>query len=123
VTIKAFGIETLYARLAKPGEPFDLAYEGWIGAPDPDVLNFLVESGQTAPALDDPAFRKRLTEAARLTGVARYQAYAELDNDLAREAAPLVAIGNLANHDFFSARVGCQSFGPYGIDFSALCLR
>ena len=57
-------------------------------------------------------------------GAARYLAYGRLDADLARDAAPLAAIGNGASHDFFSARMGCQVFNPlYGMDLAALCIR
>jgi hypothetical protein len=37
--------------------------------------------------------------------------------------APLAAFDNLTAHDFFSARIGCQTFGIYGIDLAALCIR
>lgn len=47
----------------------------------------------------------------------------QLDVDLARDAAPLVAFDNLTEHDFYSARIGCQTFGIYGMDLAALCLR
>ena len=50
-------------------------------------------------------------------------AYGKLDLDLARNAAPLVAFDNPSDHDFFSARIGCQTYGIYGIDLAALCLK
>jgi hypothetical protein len=34
-----------------------------------------------------------------------------------------LAFDNLSSRDFFSARIGCQTFGVYGIDLAALCLR
>ena len=46
-----------------------------------------------------------------------------LDLDLARNAAPLAAFGNLTSNDFFSARIGCQTYGVYGMDLAALCPR
>ena len=73
---------------------------------------------------DDPAQNQKLKAAAKLAGLERYRAYGELDVDLARNAAPLVAIANLASRDFFSARIGCQLHHPvYGIDLAALCLK
>jgi hypothetical protein len=46
----------------------------------------------------------------------------KLDLDLARNAAPMVAIGYSADHDLFSARTGCQTDTFYGIDLAALCI-
>jgi hypothetical protein len=34
-----------------------------------------------------------------------------------------IAYGNSASRDFFSPRIGCQSYGVYGIDLAALCIR
>jgi hypothetical protein len=43
---------------------------------------------------------------------------------MARAAAPWVAFGNEAMHDFFSERIGCQTYHPlYGMDLAALCVR
>ena len=36
---------------------------------------------------------------------------------------PRVANGNVSSHDLFSSRIGCQTFGPYGVDLAALCIR
>ena len=83
------------------------------------MLDFLLNT----ESFDDPTYRHRLTAVARLTGPARYLAYGKLDDDLARSAAPLVAVGDLANHDFFSARIGCQTYGFYGVDLAALCIK
>ena len=38
-------------------------------------------------------------------------------------AAPLVAFGNLSSPDLFSARIGCQTFGVYGMDLATLCIK
>jgi hypothetical protein len=32
-------------------------------------------------------------------------------------------LGNASSHDFFSARMGCQVFAPYGMDLAALCVK
>jgi hypothetical protein len=67
---------------------------------------------------------RRLDAAARLSGPARYAAYATLDADLAGKAAPMIAFGVQLTQDFFSARIGCQVFQPtYGIDLAALCIK
>jgi len=125
VEVKAFPTDTLFTRVASPGEPFDLAWDGWL----PDyldpaaILNSLLEDSTVLPTFDDPTFRARLAAAARLTGAKRYLTYARLDAELARNDAPLVAFGNLSSHDLFSARIGCQINGVYGIDLAALCIR
>ena len=73
---------------------------------------------------NDPAYNRRLDAAARLSGPARYAAYARLDADLASKAAPMIAFGVPLDRDLFSARIGCQIYQPiYGIDLAALCIR
>jgi YVTN family beta-propeller protein len=62
-------------------------------------------------------------QAPRLSGPKRYLTYGRLDLDLARNAAPLAAFGNVTSDDFFSARIGCQTYGFYGMDLAAPCLR
>jgi ABC-type transport system substrate-binding protein len=125
VQIKTFPIATLFARLAAPGEPFDLGYIGWqADYPDPSqMLTPLLEDSTQAPPLADPAYQRRLARAARLSGPKRYLTYGELDLDLARNAAPLAAFGNISSHDLFSSRIGCQTYGIYGMDLAALCVE
>jgi ABC-type transport system substrate-binding protein len=126
VQINTFTSGRYYSLLATPDAPFDLAYVGW-GAdyPDPDdFLNFLLAGGTYGPPLRDPVAQCELAAAARLSGPERYLTYGALDLDLARNAAPLAAFGNQASHDFFSARIGCQTYnGTYGMDLAALCTR
>jgi YVTN family beta-propeller protein len=125
VEVRAFTDTTLYTKTATPGEPFDMVYLGWLpDYQDPSAfLNVLLEGGSTLPTLNDPTYRARLAGAAQLTGAKRYLTYARLDADLARNAAPLVAFGNASSHDLFSARIGCQTYGVYGIDLAALCIK
>jgi YVTN family beta-propeller protein len=126
VQINTFPLGTLF-RLTKPGEPFDLAWIGWItDFPDPyGMLNETLENGSAIePTFNDPTYQRKLAADARLSGPNRYLTYGNLDLDLARNAAPLVAFGNLSSHDFFSARVGCQTYNTYlGMDLAALCVR
>jgi YVTN family beta-propeller protein len=110
---------------AQTNPPFDLAPIGW--RPDyldpAGVLNPLLADASWAPPFIDPTYQRRLATADKLSGPARYLNYGTLDLDLARNAAPLVAYDNLSSRDFFSARIGCQTAGVYGIDLAALCLR
>ena len=125
VQIHAFSSSDYWSLLATPGAPFDLAYYGWTADyPDPDdFLNFLLDNSSNLPTVDDPLAQQRMATAARLSGPERYLTYGALDLDLARNAAPGVAYGNPSSHDFFSARIGCQTFGIYGMDLAALCNR
>jgi YVTN family beta-propeller protein len=128
VRIKQFSAQALFARVgsgASGNEPYDLGFFGWIGDYlDPsDFLNALLE-GKVLPSFDDPVYKRKLAEAAALSGARRYLAYQELDSDLVRNAAPWVAFGNEVDHEFFSARMGCQIYQPiYKIDLAALCIR
>ena len=123
--IKTFPYATLFTREARPAEPFDLAWQGWL----PDyfdpaaMLTSMLHDSDVGPTFDHPGYQRKLTAAARRSGPGRYLTYGELDLDLARNAAPLAAFGNGSTHDLFSARIGCQTFGIYGVDLAALCLR
>ena len=125
VVVKAFQGPTLFAKLATPGEPFDIAHSNWTADyPDPEgVLSPLFEDSSNLPPFDDPSYRAKLAAAARLTGPERYLTYARLDADLVRNAAPLLAYGNASTHELFSARMGCQTYGVYGTDLAALCIK
>ncbi len=125
VVVKAFPVAKLFTRLATPGEPFDIAYGGSVADyPDPQgVLDPLLQNSSILPPLDDPSYRAKLRAAARLSGPERYLAYARLDRDLARNAAPLAVYDNPSSHELFFARMGCQTYGLYGIDLAALCIK
>ena len=125
VQINELSSTKLLEAEAQPNPPFDLAWFGW----EPDyldpsaMLNPLLADSSWAPPFADPAYQRRLTAADKVSGPQRYLNYGTLDLDLARNAAPLLAFDNLSSRDFFSARIGCQTFGVYGIDLAALCLR
>src|SRR5262249_8543285 len=132
VTVKTFQIADLFARESRRGEPFDIGFLGWASDyPDPsDFLNRLFAGSQIGrPGIsnysffDDPAFNRRLAEAAALPPPRRYDAYRRLDHDLVR-AAPAIAYQNLARRSFLSARIGCHFEHPvYGLDLTSLCVR
>jgi peptide/nickel transport system substrate-binding protein len=125
VQVKTFPIDALFTRIRRKGEPFDLSWNEWVADyPDPDNFLNLLARGGTIPTFDDPAFERKLADAARLSGPARYLAYGTLDTDLVRNGAPWVAYGNMLSYDFFSARMGCQVYQPvYGVDIAALCIK
>jgi len=110
---------------AQPNAPFDLLWLGWLpNYLDPSgMLNALLADSEWGPPFLDPVYQRRLAAADKLSGPERYLTYTTLDLDLARNAAPLAAFDNLSARDFFSSRIGCQTFGVYGMDLAALCLR
>jgi ABC-type transport system substrate-binding protein len=124
LTIRTFPILTGWARMSRPGEPFDIAFFGWaLNYADPaGVLPFIL-GGPTYPAFDNPVYLRRLAAVGRLTGPERYLSYGKLDLDIARNAAPLLAYGYSSSSDFFSPRIGCQTYGLYGLDLAALCIK
>jgi peptide/nickel transport system substrate-binding protein len=123
--IRAFPVLKMWALTAKPGEPFDITTFGWVADfPDPaGMLPAMLGDGVPYPEFYDPTYQRRLAAAKGLTGPERYLAYGKLDVDLARHAAPLLAYGNASVSDFLSARIGCETYGIYGLDLAALCIK
>lgn len=132
VEIKQFERAVQFSKEGTKGEPFDIGFEGWqADYADPfDFINILLygpnigpKNNQNFSYFDDPAYNKRMVEAAKLSGDERYSTYGQLDVDLAKDAAPLAAWANDNDRDFFSERVGCQLYHPiYGQDLGQLCI-
>jgi YVTN family beta-propeller protein len=131
VEVKDFPLGVLLGKLNNPQakhEPFDLAVNRrFHGTPDPfDFLNWYLDAklGANGGLFDDVDSSRKLERAAMMTGPRRDRAYGELDIDLARNTAPMVAFSHQTRQDFFSARTGCQVYVPaYGMDIAALCIR
>lgn len=133
VEVHAFPRGEQIARESTQGEPFDLTTEGWIDDYlDPfDTLNVFFDGSNIKPFgnndvsyFNDPSINAQLQAAAQLTGSSRYTTYGNLDVTLARDYAPLAALGTFNSRDFFSSRMGCQTFvPPYGMDLAALCIK
>jgi hypothetical protein len=87
------------------------------------VFGPILQSSAANPSLNDPGYQRRLARTAQLSGPERYLTYGRLDLDLARNAAPLLAYGNSAIADFLSTRIGCETYGVYGLDLAALCVK
>ena len=118
--------DQFWTRMLTPGEPWDLAVDGWAGDPgDPgDFLDGSRTRALNVSRLNDPRVDSLLASAARKSGLARALAYARVDQALVRDAAPAIAFANESTHDFFSARIGCQLYQPgVGMDLGALCIR
>jgi SARP family transcriptional regulator, regulator of embCAB operon len=131
VQVKEFPIGEFFGRLARPGEPFDLAVSGYALGTDPaqDLVDFdgstIRRTGsQNFSYFDNARFDRELRAAGRLSGPRRYRAFARLELELERDLVPAAAFATDASRDFFSARIGCQLYQPVmGIDLAALCLR
>ena len=134
VDIHSFPRGEQIVRESTRGEPFDISVsEGWIDDYlDPaDTLNTFFDGTTIGPAnnldisyFNDPAINARLQAADQLSGPARYATYGQLDVDLAQNYAPLVTLGSFNARDFFSARIGCQTYNPaYGMDLAVLCVK
>ena len=117
---------------ATPGEPFDIGRIGWIGiAPDGSLLNWLFDGRTIANAPDfgnfsyfnSPKYNRALAQASRIpTGAERYRTYGELDVDIARNAAPAIAVSYDNTPTLVSARTGCVIVNPE-LDLAAVCLK
>jgi len=133
VEIREFSFDQLRTRLGKSSEPFDLTVEvSHSDTTDParylrpmfDGRTILKTHNGNFSHFDDPTYNRALAAAAKLSGPRRSEAYARLDTELARNAAPIVAVAIPMHQDFFSARIGCQVYNPiYGMSLAALCLR
>lgn len=126
VEIHTFDHETIYAKIAAPDARFDLAFATWLpDYPDPAaMLNGMLSNSPFYPTFNDPTYTREMAAADQLTGPRRYQAIGSLAASLARNSAPIAAYGNNLSEEFFSPRIGCQTYAFYnGADLAALCLR
>ena len=107
--------------------------EGW-----PDAGGFLgsmlrtrsIPSGTLDPLkanyarFSDPSFEKAFRQASRRSGRSRWAAFARLESDVLRRAAPVAPLYYQNDIVFVSARVGCVTYNPtLTIDLAAFCLR
>jgi len=130
VQIVQFPTALFFDKIGTPGEPYDLAWVGWVAAWN-DPLYFMgLFDGRTLEQprtdnysrFDSPAYTRLIDRASRLSGVARYEAFGRLDVELARDAAPAIAYANGNSWAFVSARTGCVVMNPY-FDLTSVCLK
>jgi hypothetical protein len=115
-----------WTRILTPHAPWDMAVDGASGSGDPgDYIDSLAQhSVFNVWHLHDRHLDALIGGAARHTGLARAFAYARIDHLLVRDVAPSIVFANESEHDFFSARVGCQVYAATGgFDLGSLCIR
>jgi ABC-type oligopeptide transport system substrate-binding subunit len=115
-------------RLGNPDEPWDLAMVIW--TPDfidpSEYVNRLLDSqsagGTNLARFEDGDLVDLMRRAARKQGSARAAAYAALDLQLGRDAAPVVPIALLNEATLVSARTGCIVRRP-ALVLTGVCLK
>jgi peptide/nickel transport system substrate-binding protein len=112
---------------------YDLLLNGWgQDYPDPyDFINILLDGNGIKPDnnvnlsyFNSPSWNKKMENASKLSGAARYAAYAKLDHDMMAGPAPLAPYINTAARVLMSKRVGCYVYTQaYGVsDLNAACV-
>jgi peptide/nickel transport system substrate-binding protein len=133
VQIRTFPRSVQFTKEGIKGEPFDIADEGWIAdyADPSNFINKLLD-GRTIQAanntnfsyFNDPVYNRKMDDAQSKVGEDRDAAFAALDEDIARNVAPLVAWSVPNNIDFVSSNVGCYQWHPvYSMNLATLCLK
>jgi ABC-type transport system substrate-binding protein len=131
VSVRKFPGPALFQRLFTPGSPYDMTFLGF--GPDyfdPYALLNVFFDGRLIGTpysfnlgyFNSPKYNALLDRASRLSGSERYRAYGELDVELARDQAPMVAYENESVLTFVSKRAGCLVLNPF-LDLAAVCLR
>jgi ABC-type oligopeptide transport system substrate-binding subunit len=132
VQIQSFQGFQLFVKCGTKGEPFDICLGGWNeDYPDPDDFLQLLDGATIKDTgnnnlsyFNDPTFNQRIADAYKLAGADRFTTYGDLDVDIAHDAAPLANIDNRNSFNFFSSRIGCQTYQPvFGTDLATLCLK
>jgi peptide/nickel transport system substrate-binding protein len=124
-------VETTKAGV-KGTKDFDLLLNGWgQDYPDPfDFINILLSGDAITPDnnvnlsyFNEPKWNALMTAASHMEGQARLNAYAKLDHDMMKQAAPLAPYINTNARIFTSKSVGCYVYSQvYGSILNALCV-
>jgi peptide/nickel transport system substrate-binding protein len=129
LTIRQFPTSILFQKVQTPGEPFDLAWAGWFFSPDPWLLDCLFngrwlgnKAGCNWSWFNSSHYNRLLNAANRLTGTGRSRAFARLDLELARDAAPAIPYAYDNALTLVSSRTGCIVLNPT-LDLAAVCLK
>jgi ABC-type transport system substrate-binding protein len=130
VDIKGLPPRAYFREVAAAGARVDIAFGAWLpDYVDPSqYINPLFDGrhiGEVNVArFNSPKYNAMIRRAARLQGAARYQAYGQLDVQLARDAAPMAAVAFVTDAVLVSGRVGCALIRPgFGLNLTAACLK
>src|SRR6266540_2829033 len=131
VEIKTFPQAVALDKISTRGEPFDIGFFGLTCGLDPacylgtlDGHMITATNNHNFSYFDSARYNRLLATAAALPlGRRRDNAYGKLDVDLARNAAPRVALLERQWASLFSKRAGCISIVGGFVDFPSLCLK
>jgi peptide/nickel transport system substrate-binding protein len=133
VEVRQFSRAVQITKEGTRGEPFDMGNDGWIADyADPyDFINVLLSgdgiqesNNNNYSYFNDPTYNKKMRDASRLFGSARYKAYGALDVEMMKNAAPIAPRSNPNARVFVSKRFGCFTFSPiYTVDLAAACIK
>ena len=134
VTLKPQPFGVAIRTAGTRGSDFDMFLIAWFADyPDPyDFINVLLDGQNIQPAnnsnysyLSSPKYNKLMTDASKLSGAARYDAYGKLDVDMMKNAVPWVPLSNGNVREFISSRVSNYIFHPVygGAIMNALAIK
>ena len=133
VEIKQFDRVVQHTKSATRGEPFDLVLAGWVmDYPDPaNFINVLLdgrriqaENNVNESYFNDPKYNARMDKAYATAGDARTNAYAILDRDMMRDAAPVAGYIDTTARVLTSTKLGCFGYnGAAGVLLTQICTK
>jgi peptide/nickel transport system substrate-binding protein len=128
VEVKGLPPQLYFSRIPQRDAPFDIAQLTWTADyVDPYQYTNVLFDGRfigltNFPHFDSPVFNGLMRDAARLQGEGRYRAYGRVDVQLARDAAPMVAVAYENEATLVSKRVGCIVLRP-ALVMTVACLK
>ena len=134
VTLKPQPFAVAIKTAGTKGSDFDMFLIAWFADyPDPfDFINVLLDGQNIQDAnnsnysyLNSPKYNKMMTDASKLSGAARYDAYGKLDVDMMQNGAPWAPLSNGNVREFISSRVSNYIFHPVygGAVMNALAIK
>jgi len=134
VEVKYFPFSVVGMRAGVRGAPFDVALNGWLAdygdgvsyfGPLLDGDNLARTGNQNYSYFDRPRYNREIDRISRLTGEARFRAWADLDVEMMRDDPPWAPVMNNAARELVSKSVGCYVFQPVigRLDLAAACKK
>jgi peptide/nickel transport system substrate-binding protein len=126
--VAEFAGQLIFEKLSTGQKEFDIGRVAF-GNGSPTLLNQIFD-GRTIGTpenanwsyFNSAKYNRLLQQASRLTGPERDRAYAELDVQISRDAAPAIPVAQQNAIFFVSARTGCIIRRPW-LDLTAVCLK